>query len=365
MIIYYIAWFIMIFTLLQLLIAFVNLIFLSKPGRGKIFEEPLISVLIPARNEENNIGNILDDLLNQDYNNIEIIVFNDQSEDLTAKIVQEYSLKDGRIKLVDSHGLPSGWLGKNYACHSLSKHAGGDYYLFIDADVRVGRGLLTNSISYMNRYKTGLISIFPKQIMISVGERLTVPNMNYILLSLLPLIMVRKSPNYAFAAANGQFMLFGSSVYRSLYPHEKMKDCKVEDIAIARYLKKEKYRIACLVGDDSIRCRMYKGCMDAVNGFSRNVAAFFGNSLILACLFWFVTTFGFIFVLLAFTLNIFVLYLIMYLVVRILISLISGQNVINNLLLTIPQQITCGLFIIKAVKNKLSGRYEWKGRDIY
>ena len=290
--------------------------------------------------------------------------FNDQSTDKTAEIVQHFSALDHRIKLIDYNHLPVGWLGKNYACHSLALHAKGEYFLFLDADVRIGNRLIKNSIEYAKKYKLGLISIFPKQIMISVGELITIPNMNYILLSLLPLIMVRKSKRPSVSAANGQFMFFNASTYLNILPHEKMKASKVEDIEIARYYKKCDIPIACLIGDNSISCRMYGGLNDAINGFSKNVITFFGNSFLVALLFWIVGTFGFLFVLIGLGVNVTIIYLTVILMTRILISISSKQNIVLNLLFFIPQQITLGLFILKAFNNKISKQYIWKGRNI-
>jgi glycosyltransferase involved in cell wall biosynthesis len=356
---------ILFFTFIQLLVAVANTLFLPKLVRRHSSESPLVSVLIPARNEENNIGNLLDDILEQDYGNIEVFVFNDQSDDRTAEVVKQYSERDTRITLINSDGLPHGWYGKNYACYSLSGKAHGKYFLFLDADVRIGKGLIANSLSFIERHLTVLLTIFPKQIMMSAGEKLTVPNMNYILLSLLPLILVRKSANPAFAAANGQFMMFESAAYRLFEPHEKMKNDMVEDISTARYLKSMKQKIACLTGDDTIRCRMYAGFSDAVNGFSKNVSAFFGNSLLIATIFWLVTTFGFIFIIIAFSPKVFLLYLAAYLLTRVLISRVSEQNIMENILLMIPQQVSCGLFILKAMVNKICKKHLWKGRYIH
>ena len=126
----YIAWFVFFFTLLQLLIAFVNLLFMSKLRTENKSEKPLVSVLIPARNEEKNIGNVLEDLLNQDYQEIEVIVFNDLSDDATAEIVTAFARRDNRIRLINADRLPEGWLGKNRACHILSQHAGGSIFYF-------------------------------------------------------------------------------------------------------------------------------------------------------------------------------------------------------------------------------------------
>ena len=360
----YLAYFVLAFTAIQLLVSISNLLFRERLKKGRLNSLSLVSVLIPARNEEKNITNILKDLLNQEYDNIEIIVFNDQSDDKTVEIVRDFIKQDNRIKLINSEGLPTGWLGKNFACHCLSRIAKGDYLLFLDADVRVCKGIITNSVTFATHNNLALISIFPKQIIETFGEKITVPNMNYILLSLLPLVLVRKLLSPSLAAANGQFMLFNSAIYKSFHLHELMKNNKVEDIEIARFLKGKKQRIACLTGDETIRCRMYSGFKDAVNGFSKNVSSFFANSIIIALLFWITTTFGFIPVLITMPVTFFILYLVTYLTIRILISVISEQNVYFNLLYIIPQQLSCGMFIYKAFLNRFIKDYQWKGRSV-
>src|SRR5690606_28081384 len=134
--------------------------------------------------------------------------------------------------------LPKGWLGKNNACHNLAQHAKGKYLLFLDADVRVGDSIIKNTVSFTKKHKLGLLSIFPMQIMETLGEQSTVPNMNYILLSLLPLLLVRNTNFSSLAAANGQFMHFHAEIYPQTLPHQRMKNSKVEDIKIARFYKK-------------------------------------------------------------------------------------------------------------------------------
>jgi glycosyltransferase involved in cell wall biosynthesis len=360
----YLAYFVVLFALIQLFVAIANLLFeIGLSPKIKNYKD-LVSVLIPARNEEKNIANILTDLIQQQYQNIEIIVFDDMSTDNTAEIVNGFSKSDNRVTLIKSTGLEYGWFGKNYACHSLSNQAKGKYLLFLDADVRIGMNLIHKSISYTEKYKLGLVSIFPKQIILSLGEWLTVPSMNYILLTLLPLFLVRKSGFPSLSAANGQFMLFNASIYHKLKPHEQFKSNKVEDIEIARYYKSKGIKIACLPGNENIKCRMYYGFSDAVNGFSKNIICFFGNSFVLAVIFWFVTTLGFLAVWIGLHIKYLFLYLLLILFIRIIVSVISKQNVVNNVFFLIPQQIIMGLLIYKAIIKKLKNQYEWKGRNI-
>lgn len=352
------------FTLVQLIVSAVNLIF--KPGLSgdNLHPDLLISVLIPARNEEKNIGLLLNDLVSQSCKNVEIIVFDDQSEDRTAEIAARFSESDRRVRLVRSDRLPEGWLGKNYACHSLGSQAKGDYFLFLDADVRIGRDTIFSTVNYARDFNLGLLSVFPKQIMITPGEKMIVPIMNYILLSLLPLPLVQYSRFTSLAAANGQFMLFDSVWYESIYPHERLKWSKVEDIGIIRYFKQNNIRVACLTGVDSVRCRMYTGWTEAAGGFSKNITAFFGNSFFIASFFWLVTTFGFIPVLISLPFNFFIVYIVMIMVVRILVSWASHQRLMDNLFYLVPQQMSMGVVIIRAFLNKYFYHYQWKGRNI-
>jgi glycosyltransferase involved in cell wall biosynthesis len=360
----YFAWFVFAFTAIQFTVTIANLVFSTKLKKSGSVEKPLVSVLIPARDEEKNIGNILSDLVCQDYTNIEVLVFDDLSSDNTPEIVQEFAVDDDRVRLIGSGHLPSGWFGKNWGCHSLALAASGKYFLFLDADVRAGNGLISNALSYAEHYNLSLISVFPEQIIVTRGEMMTVPVMNYILLSLLPLVLVRKSGMASLSAANGQFMFFDSDTYKSLLPHEKMKNNMVEDIAIAHYFKANGFKIACLTGDNSIQCRMYSGFSEAVNGFSKNVAAFFGNSLLLAFFFWIVTSVGFIFVLIALPAVVSVVYFSGYLLTRIIISRISGQRITGSLLYLIPQQVSLGLFIWKSFIKKTLKSHRWKDREL-
>jgi glycosyltransferase involved in cell wall biosynthesis len=359
-----VAYIVIVFAAVQLLVSIVNLIFETNlPADGEK-DGPPVSVLIPARNEEENIGNIIDDLLAQEYSNVEIIIFNDQSDDRTAEIVTLYTDREKRVRLIDSAGLPEGWLGKNYACHSLAQSAKGDFFLFLDADVRISGNVIGRAVSFSDKKCLDLISSFPRQLIETPGERITVPVMNYILVSLLPLILVRSTRFVSLSAANGQFMFFRAGAYKELMPHEKVKNNMVEDIHIARIFKKAGKNVSCLLGDNDLSCRMYRGFGDAVNGFSKNVTAFFGNSFLLAVLFFLFTTFGFLVVMASMPLSVFAAYAAARIAVRIIISIASRQNVFYNLLLIIPLQFSLGLFIYRAFKNKMLRRFQWKGRNL-
>lgn len=347
----------------RLITALVNLLVPQKIPREKCVNHNLISILIPARDEEKNIGNLLSDLSLMTHDNLEIIVGNDQSIDRTAEIVSYHAQSDSRIRMIDIVDLPDGWRGKNHACAQLSANAAGEYYLFLDADVRISENIIGAAVAYMVKKQMGLLSIFPRQIMGSRGEQLTVPLMHQILLSLLPLMLVRLSPFAAHAAANGQFMLFEGRTYNEFRPHQTLKGSPIEDIETARHLKRKGVKIACCVGDERIQCRMYENRNDAINGFSKNVEAFFGGSLLCAFIYAFINTLGFV-TLLTTPILLF-LYFAMLVVITISCSMIAGQNILRNLIFFYPQHYYLLRIIQQTIINKQTKKMIWKGRNIY
>ena len=365
----------LVFAGLRLLVALVNYLFRPGIKETESREELPVSVLIPARNEEKNIGKLLDQLGSQDYFNLEIIVLDDCSDDNTAAVVREKMTADSRIKLIENDHVPEGWSGKNYACHLLSQKAGGKYYLFLDADISIRNNIISAMLHFLERHGLVLVSIFPKQEMRSFGERITVPNMNWILLSLLPLVMVRLSKRPSLSAANGQFLLFDAAAYRRLSPHEMVRSSLVEDIEMMRKIKKlrpdtgrrrslrNRYRTAVLTGDERISCRMYADFDQAVHGFSKNVLHFFGNNLLWTFIYLFLTG-PVIFIIPFYSLPFALIYLLAGILTRILISLTSKQNILHNIVLAPLQQLSLWFIVYKAVKIKFAGSYTWKGRQV-
>ncbi|MFP4664339.1 MAG: glycosyltransferase [Bacteroidales bacterium] len=352
-----------LFLLMQLTNVMLNLIFRQKLHGKSLMNSGRASVLIPARNEEKKIGNLLEDLLRIEQPDLEIIVFDDNSEDRTAQIVKNFSKKDGRVSLIQSTSLPEGWLGKNHACYQLAKRAAGEYYLFLDADVRIEGSVIRDAVAHMQYHNLKLLSLFPKQELKTIGEKLTVPVMNYILLSLLPLIFVRKSPYKAHAAANGQFMLFDAETYRHVQPHVHYKDTVVEDIAIAGYYKQMKLNVACLTNEARVKCRMYTSYREALQGFSRNVFMFFGNIPVMAFIFWGLSAFGFVPVLIALP-EILIIYFGGMLAVLIMYAILSKQNIILSVVLFPAHMVFLLQILINGMLIKSTKQMKWKGRYV-
>ena len=145
------------------------------PGYPPITSHPRFSVLVPARNEESNIGNCVQGLLAQDYPDFQIVVLDDNSTDRTWEILQSYASKDSRLKLIKGKPLPDDWLGKHWACHQLADQADGEYLLFVDADTLHEPCMLKKSASAMLTERADLISALPCQVVVTWSERLAVP----------------------------------------------------------------------------------------------------------------------------------------------------------------------------------------------
>ncbi|MGW8316601.1 MAG: glycosyltransferase family 2 protein, partial [Bacteroidales bacterium] len=285
-----------IILLVRLAITLANLMSAPYLPRSVSGEPSLVSVLIPARNEEKNLPLLLDGLIRQQYARLEILVYDDQSTDGTQKVLESYAAGDPRISWIKGDTPPPEWSGKNYACHQLARRARGAWFLFLDADVQVDPSLVERAVTYARRFDLTLLSMFPRQRMSTIGERLTVPVMNWILLSMLPMHAIRNSHYPSLSAANGQMMLFRAREYRQHRFHQLVRGINVEDIHIMRLVKRMGYTADTVLSRGEISCRMYTNYRDAVAGFTRSMFAFFGGSRLALILFTLFTTAGVVFV---------------------------------------------------------------------
>ena len=357
------AYIALLFLGLRVLVVITNFLFRLLLRNYEASDAQNISVLIPARNEEKNIARLLDGLMGLEQKNLEIVVCDDHSTDRTPAILAEYTKQHRAIRWFRGEELKPGWTGKNYACHQLAGKANGEILLFVDADMELSGDIISGMAGFMKKQRLALLSIFPKQLLLSFGEKATVPVMNWILLSLLPLPMVIFSSRSSFSAANGQFMMFRANTYHKLQPHSIVRSSAVEDIDIMRLYKNERYRCATLPGDNRVRCRMYTGYREAVAGFSKNILHFFSGSLVWLFFYIFFTTFGLLFIgLLSFPLLLASVFA--SLLCRVMISRISHQNILNNLLLVPVQHFSFLHMVFAALVQRSTGSLEWKGRKV-
>jgi len=210
-----------------------NLKALHKLGseNGKLpVDLPCISVLIPARNEEEDIVPCLESLRKQDYPAYEILVLDDNSTDRTAERVAEVAAKDPRVKLVRGKPLPRGWAGKPYACHQLAAQAKGSWLLFTDADTIHAPTMLSSAMAYAHEHKLSLISGLPLQKTVSFSQRVAVPAMYFLILCGMPLWWVQGARRPRPGLVIGQFIFVSAADYHEVGGHEAVRSKILEDI---------------------------------------------------------------------------------------------------------------------------------------
>ncbi len=247
-----------------------------------------VSVLIPARDEAAVIGATVESLLAQTGVDFELIVLDDGSTDGTRDVALAAANSDPRLRVIAGDPLPVGWLGKNWACAQLAAAACPDpdgVLIFADADVSWQPGALAALLGELARPNRlgvcpDLVTVWSTQTTITWGERLVVPLMALVILGYLPYPLVEYTPWSPFAAANGQCLAFRRRAYDALGGHAAVRRSIIEDISLARALKRARMRLRMVDGAGLIGCRMYRSWAQVRAGYAKNILAGYGDSLI-------------------------------------------------------------------------------------
>jgi chlorobactene glucosyltransferase len=233
-------------------------------------DAPKVSVLVAAKDEEENIEACLKSLLNQAYPSFEIIAINDRSTDQTLPLLRELEKQArGRLRIVNIDSLPDGWFGKNNAMWQGARLATGEYLCMIDADCRqTSSKMLSTAVQHARAYHTDLLSIFPRLESRTWWERLLQPVCAGLLFAWFPTNKVNKRRKNV-AYANGQFMLMRRSAYDQIGGHQRVRTQVNEDIHLARLIKEHNLRLRVVENADLTVARMYHGFGELFHGWSR------------------------------------------------------------------------------------------------
>ncbi len=258
---------------------------------------PLISVLVPARDEEANIRDCLESLQKQDYPNFEILVLDDNSEDSTADIVAGMAADDRRIRLISGEPLPEDWAGKPFSCYQLARQAGGSWLLFVDADTIHAPHMLRSVLDLALKSKASMLSGFPRQLATTLPLKIVMPLMYFIILGWLPLWRLQRSRTPKPSLAIGQFLLFPRDEYWRIGGHKVVQSRIAEDVWLGIEIGRHGGRHVAVDLSSVVACNMYRDIGAAWHGLGRSIYSITAISplgllgLVLAAAFFYVGPF--------------------------------------------------------------------------
>jgi chlorobactene glucosyltransferase len=241
----------------------------SPPDRA-----PLIAVIVPARDEEENIGRCLESLVAQDYpaGRLRVLVVDDHSQDRTAAVVGGMAARHGQVELLRSPPLPVGWVGKSHACWNGARAALGEtqWLCFVDADVTLKPAALSSAVNAASLRNLDLLSLAPHQELRSFAERLILP-CGLILLSFLQNLRRLQARTGRDVTATGQFMMVRRDAYHAAGGHAAVCGAICEDLELARRLKQAGYSVLLMGGETLVAARMYTGWETLWPGLAKNL----------------------------------------------------------------------------------------------
>jgi chlorobactene glucosyltransferase len=231
---------------------------------------PRVSVVIPARDEADEIERTVRSHLAQEYPHIHVVVVDDRSRDGTGDIVAAIAREDSRVSLVRGAEPPKGWLGKPHALWLGARAADGDLILFADGDVRYEPRALAEAVAVMEERGLDLLAFFPRLEARGFWENVLMPYLAVaVFLGLGFLATVRGVP---IAMGAGAGNLVRRRVYDAIGGHAALRDSVVDDVRLAGTVKRAGFRVAAFRADDRVAVRMYRGFRGVWNGFTKNIA---------------------------------------------------------------------------------------------
>ncbi len=263
--------------------ALLNFLFFRKPrafvaeAGGR--EMPLISVLVPARDEEANIEACVRSLLAQNYPRFEILVLDDHSADDTYPILCRLRDQDQRLRVLIGASLPPDWYGKPFACWQLANAAQGEFLLLTDADCVFAPDALLLALGANQEHQADVVSLVPDLRCEGFWERLLIPIQYFVIFAFLPTPLIRLSPFPWFAAANGAFLFLRRETYFDVDGHRAVRQQLAEDVKFAQHVKRRGKSLWYGDGSRTYFVRMYHGFEELWAGFSKNLFPAFSNNL--------------------------------------------------------------------------------------
>jgi len=283
-----------LFVFIMLLIAVINTLTLRNLNDYKSPRSyPRISVLVPARNEEDNIYPCVKSLLAQDYPDFQVIVLDDNSTDLTGAILKDFACRDERLRIIKGLPLPHDWLGKHWACHQLYRASDGGLLMFTDADTVHTPDTLRCAAAALEAENADMLSIIPRHKLVSWAEKLVMPIFALGVFANVPLPRRLRPKDIKVLSSSGKLMLFRRRSYEKSGGFEAIKQNVLDDLQLPQEITAAGMRYRLLDGTNNVSCRMYHNLKEVHEGLSKNTFAAFGYSMPLSIFTWLWVTFVF------------------------------------------------------------------------
>jgi hypothetical protein len=260
------GWVALVLAAAPFALALWNLALLRTPAMA--VKPPPLSVLIPARNEEANIGDAVAAVLASEGVMLELVVLDDGSTDGTAAILA--GIADPRLRVATGGTLPPGWSGKQHACMKLAQLATHELMVFVDADVRLAPDALSRMAGFMQRRPCGLASGFPRQITVTWSEQLLLPLIHFLLLGFLPMAEMRRSLRPALGAGCGQLFIARRSDYERAGGHAAIRASLHDGLTLPRAFRRAGSRTDLFDATSFATCRMYSDAAQVWEGLTKN-----------------------------------------------------------------------------------------------
>lgn len=367
------AWFVLIRSMI---ITFRDSPYLDR-FESNVQNKPKVSIIVPARNEEKLISTCLDSLINQDYNNYEIIAIDDSSEDATGKIITDYSKKYSKIIPVAARPKPPQWMGKNWACMEGYKKATGELVLFTDSDTKYSKNVVSLAVLHLLSFNLDALTALPKMLCLDRWTKITLPVLSTFLHTRFSAIRVNdpsKKTGYFF----GSFFIIKKSVYEDAGTHEGVKHEIIEDGALGKKVKESGYKLKMVRGEHLIQAVWARDWSTLWNGLKRLMVPLYLQSNIVAVgiffavLFLLFMPFPILVYSVVFFENTFSFAILFWvsLLASLLIYLASGLDAVKGLQLKIKYSllvpvgsiIVVGGFLVGMLQAKSNTAVSWRGR---
>jgi len=260
---------------LGLALAALNLALVPRLSRApKAAGGPLVSVVIPARNEERDVGAAIRGHLAQSGSNLEVVAVEDRSTDGTAAVLERLAREDPRVRVVSGAEPPPGWLGKPHALAEGAAAARGELLLFADADVRYAPDVLARAVGLLERAQLDFLCLLPRIEAKGFWENVLMPNL-IVTFFTAPAFLIPRPGWRSIAAGGGAGNLVRRDAYRAAGGHEALRDSVIDDVRLGYLMKRSGHSIGVVRAEDGIVVRMYRGFGEIVDGFTKNAAYLF------------------------------------------------------------------------------------------